>query len=90
MEQATQEVLVVGYPKSGNTWLTRLVAELISCPVKRFFGQPGNPEIAIEGSNHQSNDIEPIWDLFFRQSGDRQSLKQQSNKTKIDLGCGIF
>lgn len=57
MEQATQEVLVVRYPKSGNTWLTRLVAELISCPVKGFFGQPNNPEIAIEGSNRQSNYI---------------------------------
>ncbi|NES69172.1 MAG: sulfotransferase domain-containing protein [Okeania sp. SIO2D1] len=35
--------------------MTRLVAELISCPVKGFFGQPDNPEIAIEGSNRQSN-----------------------------------
>lgn len=53
--QATQEVLVVGYPKSGNTWLTRLVAELIGCPVKGFFEQPNNPEIAIEGGDRQSN-----------------------------------
>ncbi|NEO99690.1 MAG: sulfotransferase domain-containing protein [Symploca sp. SIO2E9] len=52
---ATQEVLVVGYPKSGNTWLTRLVAELINCPVKGFFEQPNNPEISIEGSTRQSN-----------------------------------
>lgn len=45
------------HPKSGNTWLTRLVAELISCPVKGFFGQPDNPDVAIEGSNRQSNYI---------------------------------
>lgn len=53
--QDIQEVLVVGYPKSGNTWLTRLVAELIGCPVKGFFEQPNNPEIAIEGNERQSN-----------------------------------
>ncbi len=57
MEQATQEVLVVGYLKSGNTWLTRLVAELISCPAKGFFGQSHNRKIAIEGSTRQSNYI---------------------------------
>lgn len=47
-------ILVVGYPKSGNTWLTRLIAELISCPVKGFFGAPKHPEMAIEGSDRRS------------------------------------
>ena len=27
-----RRVLVVGYPKSGNTWLTRLAAELYYAP----------------------------------------------------------
>lgn len=48
------EVLVVGYPKSGNTWLARLVAELISCPVKGFW-ESTHDEMAIEGSNRQSD-----------------------------------
>lgn len=55
IKQDIQEVLVVGYPKSGNTWLTRLVAELIACPVKGFFEQPNNPEISIEGGDRQSS-----------------------------------
>ncbi len=48
-------VLVVGYPKSGNTWLTRLVAELLDCPVGGFWNQPDNLEIAIEGKDRKSN-----------------------------------
>ena len=55
VKQDIQEVLVVGYPKSGNTWLTRLVTELIACPIKGFFEQPNNLEISIEGSDRQSN-----------------------------------
>lgn len=49
-----KKILVVGYPKSGSTWLARLVAELISCPVKGFFEEPENPEIAIEGIDRNS------------------------------------
>ena len=33
-----RRMLVVGYPKSGNTWLTRLAAELLGAPVKDFGG----------------------------------------------------
>lgn len=47
-------IIICGYPKSGNTWLTRLTAELIGCPVAGFWGQPHNPEIAIEGSERVS------------------------------------
>ncbi len=49
------KILVVGYPKSGNTWLTRLVAELIGAPVKGFFNDPQNNEMAIEGWERESN-----------------------------------
>lgn len=48
-------IIICGYPKSGNTWLTRLTAELIGCPVAGFWGQPHNPEIAIEGGERVSN-----------------------------------
>ena len=43
-------IVIAGYPKSGNTWLTRLVAEVLKCPVVGFLEQPQNNEIAIEGS----------------------------------------
>jgi hypothetical protein len=48
-----KRVLVVGYPKSGCTWVTRLVAELIGCPVTGFW-QSEKKEIAIEGENRVS------------------------------------
>lgn len=48
-----KRVLVVGYPKSGCTWATRLVAELIGCPVAGFW-QSEKKEIAIEGEDRIS------------------------------------
>jgi hypothetical protein len=50
-----KNLIVLGYPKSGTTWLTRLTAELIGCPVKGFWSQPDNPEAAIEGRERDSN-----------------------------------
>jgi len=49
-----QIVVISGYPKSGNTWLTRLTAQLIDCPVKGFWTQPENNDIAIEGKERKS------------------------------------
>ena len=45
-----RRILVVGYPKSGNTWLTRLTAELLAAPVTGFWSEPGAVEIAVEGA----------------------------------------
>jgi hypothetical protein len=45
-----RRVLVVGYPKSGNTWLTRLTAELLNAPVRGFWNEPHREEIAEEGT----------------------------------------
>lgn len=45
-----RRVLVVGYPKSGNTWLTRLTAELLNAPVRGFWNRPNREEIAAEGA----------------------------------------
>lgn len=50
----SRNIVVAGYPKSGTTWLTRLTAELIRCPVKGFWGEPDKPEIAVEGQNRSS------------------------------------
>jgi hypothetical protein len=47
---SARRVLVVGYPKSGNTWLTRLTAELLAAPVRGFWNEPGSVEVAVEGA----------------------------------------
>jgi hypothetical protein len=50
-----RNVVIVGYPKSGTTWITRLVADLIGAPVAGFWGAlPGHHEIAQEGEDRQS------------------------------------
>lgn len=54
LEKLKKNVVISGYPKSGNTWITRLTAEIIDCPVSGFWDSKHN-EIAIEGLNRQSN-----------------------------------
>lgn len=48
-----KQIIVVGYPKSGCTWATRLVAELVGCPVGGFW-QSNKKEIAVEGEDRIS------------------------------------
>lgn len=48
-----KKIIVVGYPKSGCTWATRLVAELVGCPVGGFW-QSDKKEIAVEGEERVS------------------------------------
>jgi Sulfotransferase domain len=48
-----KNIIIVGYPKSGCTWATRLVAELVGCPVAGFW-PVGEKDIAIEGENRIS------------------------------------
>lgn len=50
-----RRILVVGYPKSGNTWLTRLTAELLAAPVSGFWSEPSTLEIAVEGAWRNSD-----------------------------------
>jgi hypothetical protein len=50
-----KRVIISGYPKSGNTWLTRLTAEVIQCPVAGFWCEPFNGEISIEGRHRESD-----------------------------------
>jgi hypothetical protein len=47
-------IIISGYPKSGNTWLTRLTAQLVGCPVEGFWTQPQNKDRAIEGAERIS------------------------------------
>ncbi|MGI9345593.1 MAG: sulfotransferase domain-containing protein [Gammaproteobacteria bacterium] len=49
------DILIAGYPKSGNTWLTRLTAELADCPARGFWGQKSHIDGSEEGENRQSD-----------------------------------
>lgn len=49
-----KRVIVCGYPKSGNTWACRLIAEALDCPVKGFLGEDNRREIAQEGADRVS------------------------------------
>jgi Sulfotransferase domain len=49
-----KNIILVGYPKSGCTWATRLVAELVDCPVAGFW-RLDKKEIAVEGENRVSD-----------------------------------
>ena len=50
-----KKIIIAGYPKSGNTWLSRLTANLVGCPVEGFLYNPNNVEIAIEGTERVSD-----------------------------------
>lgn len=48
-----KKIIIVGYPKSGNTWLSRLTAALVNCPVEGFL-YSNHQETAIEGTDRES------------------------------------
>lgn len=47
--------MICGYPKSGNTWLTRLIAEMLGCPVAGFWLSAEEKDVAIEGLDRASD-----------------------------------
>lgn len=50
-----EAIVVGGFPKSGCTWLTRMVADLVECPVVNFLGAKNDyHEIAREGESRHS------------------------------------
>lgn len=46
-------ILLIGFPKSGTTWATRLIGELMECPVAGYWGMEGG-SFDMEGSNRES------------------------------------
>ena len=52
-------IIVAGFPKSGNTWVSRLSAEIAACPVYGAVDVPGYDDIACEGEERASN-----WGVF--------------------------
>ena len=73
-----QKIIIVGYPKSGNTWITRLTAELLNCPVKGFLYENNNKEISIEGLNRSSN-----YECFKSHHQYQELLKEDQHNAKI-------
>ena len=50
-----KRIIICGYPKSGNTWLTRLTAEIVECPVGGLWCEPFIRDISEEGQNRSSD-----------------------------------
>jgi len=46
-------IVVCGFPKSGTTWVARLIGSLLSCPVKGYLGFEGKA-LATEGLDRSS------------------------------------
>ncbi|KAA3615769.1 MAG: hypothetical protein D8M58_16390 [Calditrichaeota bacterium] len=54
MSESIKNIIIVGYPKSGTTWLTRLVADLLQCPIKGNWGFDDPDQPIIEGADRES------------------------------------
>ena len=49
-EQVVKEIVVLGYPRSGNTWLSRILGDLLDSPVGGLYNAK---PLATEGGNRQ-------------------------------------
>ena len=56
-----KRIIIAGYPKSGNTWLTRLVAQLCNAPASGFLDAQNEivNDIVCEGY-HRNSEIEIV------------------------------
>lgn len=49
MNQHRTPIFVAAYPKSGSTWLTRLLADILNCPAGGSYPSEDDKELASEG-----------------------------------------
>ena len=73
-----KKIIVVGFPKSGNTWLTRLTAELVHCPAKGFLYHENKPDVCIEGLERVSD-----YDCFKSHHQYHELLNEDQVRSKI-------
>lgn len=66
-----KNIIIVGYPKSGTTWLSRLISELVSCPLIGDWGYDNIEALYKEGidrvseyrvykSHHSYNELKKV------------------------------
>ncbi len=72
-----QVVIVSGYPKSGNTWLTRLLADVLNCPAGGSHSSEDEKEIASEGWDRPAPYI--VRKGHYRLDYNRQFLADDNN-----------
>ncbi|HMB62186.1 MAG TPA: sulfotransferase domain-containing protein [Eudoraea sp.] len=76
MPENKKKVIVCGYQKSGTTWATRLVAQLLGAPSAGYWGYEGKTFV-VEGEQRES-------ELVCYQSHHMLSELQNSSEAKID------
>lgn len=51
----TRVIVGCGYPKSGNTWLCRLLAQALGCPALGYLGRNNPKDLAQDGQARESS-----------------------------------
>lgn len=62
--QEPEPIYVVGFPKSGNTWLTKVLADVLQAPVCPTDIRGRGLEIASEVNRHLYPQVRPLFELF--------------------------
>ncbi len=71
-----KNIVIVGYPKSGTTWLSRLVAELVSCPLQGDWGFEKLDSPYKEGLERESK---------FQVYKSHHSIKEINKASKLEI-----
>jgi len=76
-----KNIIIVGYPKSGSTWLSRLVAELMECPLQGDWGFENINVPYKEGQNRTSE---------FQVFKSHHTFQELENVSKLDIHKIIY
>lgn len=63
-----KNIIIVGYPKSGTTWLSKLIAELVACPLQGDWGY---------------EDLKPLWADGLTRVSEYQCFKSHHTHDEI-------